>query len=79
MTSFLPEHKSAPFSMVFVGISPKLVAWAKLDDLSKSTDPQVIPVLRQLEHPCSDDELLKANPGVRSELKRDGYCLMDND
>lgn len=78
MTIFLPEYKLAPFSMVFVGISPKLVAWGKLDDLSKSTDPQVIAVARQLRRSYADYELLRSNPGVRCELKSDGYCLMRN-
>lgn len=76
VTSYFPEYKLAPFSMVFVGISPKLVAWGKLDDLSKSTDPQVIAVLRQLQRSYAEYELLRSNPGVRCTLKSDGYCLM---
>lgn len=78
MSNFSPEHKLAPFFMIFVGIPPKLVAWGKLDALSKSTDPQVIAVLRQLKRSYADYQLLQSNPGVRCEIQSDGDCLMRN-
>lgn len=78
MWDFVHEDKLVPFSMVFVGVSPTLAAWGKLDDLSKSTDPQVVAVLRQLNRSYSDYEFLRSNPGARCEPTRDGYCVMHN-
>lgn len=74
MSSFSPDYKIAPFAVVFVGIAPKLVAWGTLDDLSKSTDPQVIAVMQQLKASFSDDEFLRSNPGMRCELGKEGFC-----
>jgi hypothetical protein len=48
MTNFTNVERLEPFAVVFAGAEPKLLAWGKLDDLRKSTDPEVTAVLPQL-------------------------------